>query len=128
SQGIAVSTTFTANGKAGGPYTITASTAGVAETANFSLTNTGAVIPTDTVGTFDPTTATWYLRNSNSSGATDAGTFQYGAGGWVPVTGDWNGDGITTVGAVDPQLNWYLRDNNTSGGTSIPVFQFGAPG
>ncbi|MGB8662269.1 MAG: Ig-like domain repeat protein, partial [Candidatus Acidiferrum sp.] len=40
SSGIAVPTTFTANGTAGGPYTVTATVAGVTGAADYSLTNT----------------------------------------------------------------------------------------
>ena len=30
---------------------------------------------------------------------------------WLPVTGDWNGDGFDTVGLYDPQTsNWYLSN------------------
>jgi hypothetical protein len=39
-SGVATSTTFTANGTVGGPYTVTSTVAGVATPANFSLTNT----------------------------------------------------------------------------------------
>ncbi len=91
-----------------------------------------------TVGAFDPTgqfgqpPATWYLRNSNSPGAPDAGRFTYGAPGWVPVTGDWDGDGQTTVGAFDPtgqfgQLpaTWYLRNSNSAGPADAGMFAYG---
>src|SRR5262249_11323466 len=33
---------------------------------------------TSTVGAFDPATATWYLRNSNTPGAPDTPAFAYG--------------------------------------------------
>jgi hypothetical protein len=39
-SGVATSTTFTANGTTGGPYTVSATVPGVATPANFSLTNT----------------------------------------------------------------------------------------
>jgi hypothetical protein len=38
-SGVATSTMFTANGQAGGPYTVTATVAGLATPANFSLIN-----------------------------------------------------------------------------------------
>jgi len=41
-QGVATAGTFTANSTAGGPYNVTASVAGVATSANFSLTNLAA--------------------------------------------------------------------------------------
>jgi hypothetical protein len=83
-----------------------------------------------TPGVFDPASGTWYLRNSNSPGAADAGTFQYGAPGWVPVVGDWNGDGTITVGVVDPAtMTWYLRNENSPGVPDVAApFQFGGPG
>src|SRR5262249_22974705 len=46
-----------------------------------------------TAGVFDPATATFYLRNTHSPGAPDAGPFAYGGPGWRPVAGDWDGDG-----------------------------------
>jgi hypothetical protein len=36
---------------------------------------------------FDPSTATWYLRSEPNAGAPDAGQFQYGGAGWLPVAG-----------------------------------------
>jgi hypothetical protein len=82
-----------------------------------------------TPGVFDPTTGTWYLRSSNSGGAPDAGKFAYGAPGWIPVVGDWDGDGTTTVGVIDPTTEtWYLRNKNSAGGPDYAPFKFGAPG
>jgi hypothetical protein len=83
-----------------------------------------------TPGVFDPATGTWYLRNSNSPGAADAGQFQYGAPGWIPVVGDWNGDGTITIGVVDPAtMTWYLRNENSPGAPDVAApFQFGTPG
>ncbi len=82
-----------------------------------------------TVGVFNPATATWYLRNSNSSGDADITPFAFGAPNWYPVTGDWNGDGITTIGVVNLATEtWYLRNFNSPGLPSIAPFQYGAPG
>ncbi len=79
-----------------------------------------------TVGVFDPTTAAWYLRNSNTPGAPSTGPFVYGAPTWMPVTGDWNGDGTVTIGVVDPGGTWYLRNSNTPGAADITPFRYGA--
>jgi V8-like Glu-specific endopeptidase len=81
-----------------------------------------------TPGVFDPHSGTWYLRNSNSPGTPDAGAFAYGGAGWTPVVGDWNGDGITTVGVVDPNGTWYLNNANGAGAPSIAPFAYGAGG
>ncbi|MCI0459687.1 MAG: hypothetical protein L0Z62_22275 [Gemmataceae bacterium] len=94
-----------------------------------------------TIGVFDPTgqfgqaPATWFLRNSNGPGAPDLGPFAYGAAGWVPVVGDWDGDGTTTIGAFDPfgqygqpVATWYLRNSNGPGAPDLAPFQYGAAG
>src|SRR5437016_6152597 len=53
----------------------------------------------------------------------------FGAPGWIPVTGDWNGDGTTTIGVVDPTtMTWYLRNATGAGAPDIAPFTFGAPG
>src|SRR5437764_1304499 len=63
------------------------------------------------IAAVDPSTDTWYVRNEPSPGAPDAGTFQYGATGWVPVAGDWTGGGQAGIGVVDLSTNtWYLRN------------------
>jgi hypothetical protein len=83
----------------------------------------------DTIGVVDPKTEAWYLRNENSPGGPDANPngqpFQFGGPGWKPVVGDWDGDGKTTIGVVDPQGNWYLRNTNNAGGVDVPRFAFG---
>jgi hypothetical protein len=69
-----------------------------------------------TVGVIDPATATWYLRNSNTAGTPDAGTFQYGLPGWTPVAGDWNGSDHSGVGMFDPTTaTWYPRNEANAG-------------
>ena len=51
------------------------------------------------VGVFDPA-GKWYLRNENTGGAPDAGTFPYGAGGWVPVAGHYRGPALSLLNSV----------------------------
>src|SRR5262249_5641098 len=77
----------------------------------------------------------WYLRNSNSPGAPDVKPFAYGAADWIPVSGDWDGDGITTVGVFDPigqfgqaPATWYLRNSDTPGAPDFPPSAYGAAG
>jgi hypothetical protein len=85
--------------------------------------------PKTTIGMFDPSTATWFLRNDNSSGSPSITPFGYGAPGWIPVAGDWDGDGRTTIGMFDPSTaTWFLRNDNSSGNPSIAPFRYGAPG
>jgi phospholipase C len=82
--------------------------------------------PRFTVGMVDPATATWYLRSSNSAGAADAGLFQFGLPGWIPVVGDWGGNGHSGVGVFDPSTGtWYLRNETSAGPADAGVFLYG---
>ena len=46
------------------------------------------------------------------------------------MVGDWNGDGMTTIGVVDPStMTWYLRNENSAGSPDVAApFQYGLPG
>jgi uncharacterized delta-60 repeat protein len=82
-----------------------------------------------TVGVFDPASATWYLRNANSPGAPSVAPFRYGGPGWIPVVGDWDGNGTATIGVVDPAtMTWYLKNSNAPGAPDVAPFRYGAPG
>ena len=69
---------------------------------------------------------TWYLRATTLPGRVAVSSFQYGRAGDIPVMGDWNGDGIKTIGVVRGRT-WYIRNSNSAGGSSR-VFSFGRPG
>jgi hypothetical protein len=89
----------------------------------------------DTVGLFDPVNCLWYLRNSLTTGAADY-TFACGApsltsgqgdANWVPLVGDWDGNGTDTIGFFDPvNCLWYLRNSLTTGAADY-TFACGAP-
>jgi hypothetical protein len=84
--------------------------------------------PIDSVGMYDPKTCTWYLRNSLTTGVADI-TIGYGppAAGWLPLVGDWDGNGTTTVGLYAPATGYfYLRNSNTTGVGNIAFF-YGDP-
>lgn len=61
-------------------------------------------IPLDTIGIYRPATNYFYLKNSNTGGFADIYVTLSGLGmnpseyQDVPVVGDWNGDGVDTVG------------------------------
>ena len=67
---------------------------------------------------------TWFLRNSNTSGAADA-TFSYGDPTDFAITGDWDGNGTATPGVVRAGA-WYLRNSNSSG-VADAAFFYAAP-
>jgi hypothetical protein len=69
--------------------------------------------------------ATWYLTNSPTSGQASE-ILQYGDPGDLPVVGDWDGDGTTTVGVVRDG-HWFLR-SAAGGGTADTDFTYGDAG
>jgi len=72
-----------------------------------------------TVGMFRPTNGFFYLRYSNTPGFADTDFF-YGLASDIPVIGDWNGDGVETVG-IFRQGQFFLRNSNTPGFADVPV-------
>jgi len=69
----------------------------------------------DTIGIFRPSTATFYLRGSNTQGFAEL-TVHYGATNSYPVVGDWTGASVTTLGVFDPtNAQFQLRNSNTPG-------------
>jgi PAS domain-containing protein len=79
----------------------------------------------DTVGVFDPFTASFYLINNNDKqNPMPVAPFSYHANvaGWWPVAGDWNGDGLDTIGLYGPPLNrFYLVNENRAPSPGLPL-------
>ncbi len=86
---------------------------------------------TTEVGLYQKSTGTFYLKNSNSAGAADT-TFQFGpvssTGDVVPLTGDWDADGITEVGLYQKSTGTFYLKNSNSAGSPDTTFQFGTIG
>ena len=79
----------------------------------------------DTVGVFRPSSNAFLLRNSNTAGPADLNV-PFGIAGDLPVTGDWDGNGIDDVGIFRPSTKqWLLRLQN---GTTITLNAFGLNG
>jgi hypothetical protein len=86
-----------------------------------------SLLPRDTVGLLDPTSYTWYLNN-RLDGSLNPTTFQTPIvpSWWVPLSGDWDGNGTDTVGLYDPSTStWYL--NNSTVGSLSSVTSFRTP-
>lgn len=80
---------------------------------------------TDTIGVFRG--GQFLLNLANDSSAPDI-TASFGGASWLPVTGDWNADGVDTIGAYDGSTGvFYLRNTNTSGSAEMQ-FVMGNPG
>ena len=77
-----------------------------------------------TVGLYNPTTSTFFLKNSNTPGPADI-VYQFGpaGAGWQPVVGDWDGNGTQTVGLYSGSA--FFLQNNHQGGAAALVFSYG---
>src|SRR5262249_11509755 len=60
-----------------------------ANAVNIGASQPNSSLPTASIGTFDPATATFYLRNATNAGAPDAGVIPFGLPNWKPVAGNW---------------------------------------
>ena len=67
----------------------------------------------------------WYLRQIEGPGDPDL-VVEYGRAGDIPVVGDWNGNGVHTIGVVRGN-RWLLRDSNSSGAADYDI-TFGQSG
>ncbi|MEP7289151.1 MAG: PA14 domain-containing protein [Chloroflexota bacterium] len=90
----------------------------------------------DTIGTFKASSTqvpyNFFLRYSNTSGSAERYvTLPYSLAGDIPITGDWDGDGIDGIGLFRPSTGLWLLVNNTH---YLPItaydmaFTFGGPG
>ena len=78
----------------------------------------------DGVGAFDSDSATWHLRTRGG----DPTVFAFGAPGQVPLMGDWNGDGVATIGTYDSgTATVTLRYRNDAGPADV-TYTLGRPG
>jgi hypothetical protein len=68
---------------------------------------------------------TWYIRQIEGAGDPEL-IVEYGRAGDLPVVGDWNGNGVHTIGVVRGN-RWLLRNSNSSGDQDYD-FIFGEPG
>ncbi len=73
----------------------------------------------ETVGLVEANQARWYLRNTAGLQT----VFFFGNPGDVPLAGDWNGDGTTTVGMFRPSDGFfYARNSNSQGVADFACF------
>ena len=78
----------------------------------------------DGVGAFDPDTATWHLRTRGG----DPTVFVFGSTGSIPLIGDWDGDGIDTIGTYDADTATVKLRNTNSAGSADTTYSLGRPG
>jgi glucose/arabinose dehydrogenase len=84
----------------------------------------------DGVGLYEPSTVTFHLKRTPEAGPADL-TFRFGkrGKGWIPVAGDWNGDGRDGIGFWDPTTRSFRLKNTPGPGTAdlrVNLKQIGA--
>lgn len=83
-----------------------------------------AAAPADSIGLFNPATAEWFLLTATGT----TRSFFNGIPGDLPLTGDWDCDGVDTPGVFRPTTGQvFLRNSFTTGEGDI-VFFFGMGG
>ncbi len=112
-----VQISVTRNG--GVPRTGTLTVAGQTVTVNQSARNAA------TPGQYRPSNGFVYVRNTNDTGFADV-EFFYGVASDIPIAGDWDGDGVDTIG-IYRNGQFFLRNSNTTGAADIN-FAFGTNG
>ncbi len=94
----------------------------------FRFSGESAGARAETVGLYDPIASKFQLKSANSAaGKVTIIRFGPRRSGWVPLAGDWDGDGRTTVGFYDPATAIFRLKNSTPGGGSDVIFQVDAP-
>ena len=76
-------------------------------------------------GVAGATSLSWHIRQIEGAGDPDL-VIKYGQPGDIPVVGDWNGNGVHTIGVVRGN-RWLLRNANRAGDPDLD-FVFGQPG
>jgi len=94
---------------------------------------TGAGV--DKIGVFRPLTHLFYLDyNGNGAwnGAAADRQYNFGISGDIPVSGDWNNDGISEIGVFRPSTHLFYLDYNGNGvwngGVTDRQYNFGITG
>jgi hypothetical protein len=83
----------------------------------------------DSAGVYDSVSSTFFLANKLSNGAADINV-GFGAAGSnaIPIAGDWNADGKSTIGLYIPSTGaFFLRNSNTPGPADV-TFIYGPAG
>ncbi len=75
----------------------------------------------DVLGTYEPEEGRWRLPSA---------TFRFGPANsrMIPLSGDWDGDGLDSPGLYDPETATFFLRNTCSAGLADVSFTFGPPG
>lgn len=81
--------------------------------------------PVDTPGLYAPAQTLFLFKDLFLDGPEDH-TLRFGRSNWLPLAGDWNGDGRTTIGVWDPAARTF-RLKNTLQPTGADLFRSATP-
>ncbi|MEO1618078.1 MAG: hypothetical protein AAFV88_19650 [Planctomycetota bacterium] len=84
----------------------------------------------DTIGLYQTDESIFHLKEDFMPGAADI-YLPFGPGGsagWIPITGDWNGDGVDTIGLYEPATSIFRLKNSFSPGAADVTVPFGPAG
>ena len=101
-------------------------------TYQFSVSSVPDEAPAAAVATFalfEPTGSWFFMKDTNTPGPAD-NLVQFGpaGAGWIPLAGDWNGDGRATLAVFDQQNSMFYFKNTNAPGPADGVVQFGPAG
>ena len=96
----------------------------------WTFTTQSASSPDEGIGFYNPAKRKWYLKETFNSDWDDTRLiFGIADSNWIPLTGDWDGDGIDTVGLYAPELSkFFLKNNQASGWDNYIKYKFGPIG
>jgi PKD repeat protein len=77
------------------------------------------------IGVFRPSVHTFYLKNGTALSWTTT-AINWGASTDLPVTGDWNGDGMTDIGVFRPSTHIFYLKNGTLLSWTTTAINWGA--
>jgi glucose/arabinose dehydrogenase len=82
----------------------------------------------ETVGLYDPASGKFNLKSANTASAS-VRVLRYGPRNsrWIPLAGDWDGDGRTTEGLYDPATGTFRLKNSSPGGGSDVILRVDSP-
>jgi len=104
----------TAKGAGGAPFVF-----GPAEAVVVPLAGKWSDAAESSVALYAAESANFYFKHAAASGAADV-VVNYGVPGSLPIVGDWDGDGIDTVGICSLADGcFHLRNVNTPGGAHV---------
>jgi glucose/arabinose dehydrogenase len=88
----------------------------------------GGAPKVETVGLYDPRPSQFQLKTANSAAAKVL-VVRFGPRrkSWIPIAGDWDGNGTTTVGLYDPKTSTFHLTNSPQGGTDDVLLTVPAP-